>query len=709
MTTKLFKSLAATTVLAAAVVPVTASASELTIKEDVNYTFTTGSGQDTYFSTWVTNVDLATDEAGNKFAQITFAGHSYAIAGFKINGEAATIVSSTGSVETKDLVRIVSLPLDQNGQGVVALDGGERGSYNFEFTVETKAPVVELQAGEDVDFEFTTGSGQDAYFSAWVPKADIVVDENGQKVAHITFAGHSYAIAGFKVNGEAATIVSSTGSAETKDLQRVVALPLDEKNQGAVELDGGERGSYTFQFDFTPKAAEPTFEETLTDAFQKVEWTVTGMPAQFIIPTGIKHVQAKKTDDGIELLVKTQDGKTERGHIGTLTFKKGDEVLATASATSGDVAHFTVESIEGLTIEALYVDALGKETVYKAPVTEAVVVAEEKPEFDEVSPENFVDGSDLDESVFGTEEQKVKFTYDSLVSNIPSATAFGVMLPEATVQKIGEEYAVTLHMKPQRTEQVIVAQHGATVAQSAVDGTAPMDLQFTVSSLDDLFFYVDGVSGSGIETLIGVKVTGFKLLATEPGEEIEEPTEGVEDSAQFTDVTEFAEEIAALTTAGIVKGAGKGEYKPNANISRAEFAVMIARALGIQSTSDTAFADVKGEWFEKEVQALKEAGIINGFTETTFAPNEAVTREQAATMIVKALQHEGYKSTATAEQLNFKDADKVSAYAKHALAELQAADIMIGYEGVIDPAGNLTRGHMAKVLKRSLDLVNYEF
>lgn len=699
MTTKLFKSLAAAAVLTSVVTPVAAGASELHIQEDVNYTFTTGTGQDTYFSAWVTNVDLATDKEGNHFAHITFAGHSYAIATFNVNDEAASIVSSTGSVETKDLVRVVSLPLDENGKGVVVLDGGERGSYNFEFTVETEKPVVELQAGEDVDFEFTTGSGQDAYFSAWVPKADIVIDENGNKFAHITFAGHSYAIAGFKVNGEDATIVSSTGSVETKDLQRVVALPLNQNNQGAVELDGGERGSYTFQFDFTPKAAEPTFEETLTDAFQKVEWTVTGMPAQFIIPAGIKNVQAKKTEDGVEFLVKTQDGKSERGHIETLTFKQGDEVLATASATSSDVAHFTVESIEGLTIEAAFLDASGKETVYTVAVSDAVVVPEEKPQFDAVAPENFVDGSDLDESVFGEEEQKVKFTYDSLVSNIPSATAFGVMLPEATIQKVGDEYEVTLHMKPQRTEQVIVAQQGATVAESAVEGTEPMDLQFTVSNLDDLFFYVDGVSGSGIETLIGVEVTGFELLGSP----------STEAPVVFKDVTEFADEIAALTTAGIVKGAGNGEFKPNANISRAEFAVMIARALGIQSSSDTAFADVKGEWFEKEVQALKEAGIINGVTETTFAPNEAVTREQAATMIVKALQHEGYKATATAEQLNFKDTDKISAYAKQALAELQAADIMVGYEGVVDPAGSLTRGHMAKVLKRSLDLVNYEF
>lgn len=698
MTTKLFKSLAATAVLAAAVVPITASASELTIKEDVDYTFTTGTEMDSYLSSWVKQVDLATDKAGNKFAHVTLGGTSYGIVNMTVNGEVAEVVSSKGSVDTKDLVRVVSLPLNENNQGVIVMDGGQRGTYNFEITVADNKPTVELQTSENVDFEFTTSMENESYFQAWMPNADIIVDEQGNKLAHITFEGHSYAVTSFKVNGNEASIISSAGSVETKDLVRVVALPLDDNNKGTLELDGGKMGVFTINFDFTPKAAEPTFEETLTAAFQKAELTISGMPAQFIIPAGIKHVQAKKTDAGIELLVKTQDGKSERGHIETLTFKQGDEVLATASATSGDVAHFTVESIEGLTIEALYIDAAGKETVYTGAVSDAVVVPEEKPQFDAVAPENFVDGSDLDESVFGEEAQKVKFTYDSLVSNIPSATAFGVMLLEATVQKVGDEYEVTLHMKPQRTEQVIVAQQGATVAESAVEGTEPMDLQFTVSNLDDLFFYVDGVSGSGIETLIGVEVTGFELLDN-----------NVKVKPAFTDVAEFAEEIAALAAAGIVNGVGNGEYKPNTAITRAEFAVMLARAFDLEPATETTFADVKGQWFEKEVQALKEAGIINGVTETTFVPNDAVTREQAATMIFNTLLKQGYEATASADQLNFTDANEVSAYAKQALAELQAADIMVGSNGLIDPAGSLTRGQMAKVLKRSLDLINYEF
>lgn len=698
MTKKLFKTLAATAVLAAAVTPVATSASEVNVKENVDYKFTTGTGMDSYFTAWVTNVDLVTEKDGKQFAHITFAGHSYAVGSFTVDGEEATIISSTGSVETKDLVRVVELPLDENGNGTIQLDGGERGTYQFEFNIATVEATTQLKAQENVDFEFTTGSGQDAYFSAWVPKADIVIEDN-KRVAHITFAGHSYAVAGFKVNGKDATIVSSTGSAETKDLVRVVALPLDENNKGEVELDGGERGSYKFQFDFTPKAAEPSFEDTLTDSFQKVEWAITGMPAQFIIPAGIQNVQAKKSDKGVEFLVKSQDGKSERGHIKTLIFKKDGEVVSEVSATNSDVAHFTVESLENLAVEALFVDATSKETTYTGSISNAAVVEDTKPEFEEVDPSNFVEGSDLDEAAFDEESQKVKFTYSSLVSTIPSATAFSAMIPEATVQQVGNEYEVTLHMKPQRTDRVIIAQQGATVAESAVEGTEPMELKFTVDNLDNLFFYVDGVSGNGIETLIGVEVTGFELLGLKP----EEPV------APFNDVTEFTEEIESLFKAGIINGTGNGQFKPNSNITRAEFAVMIARALNIEPNNATTFTDVKGKWFEKEVQALKEAGIINGVTATTFAPEAAVTREQAATMIVKALQHKGYKTTTSASDLSFTDASKVSPYAKQALAELQANEIMVGNNGVIDPAGNLTRGQMAKVLKRSLDLVNYEF
>ncbi|MFJ5764326.1 NEAT domain-containing protein [Lysinibacillus sp. NPDC093210] len=166
------------------------------------------------------------------------------------------------------------------------------------------------------------------------------------------------------------------------------------------------------------------------------------------------------------------------------------------------------------------------------------------------------------------------------------------------------------------------------------------------------------------------------------------------------------EEILALYTAGITTGTTATTFSPNRNITRAQFAVMMARALMLQSNKETAFTDVKGKWYQKEVQALAEAGIVRGVNATTFNPNANITRQQAAAIILRMLEYKGYKVTVDKNALTYKDANKVFDYAKQAVSELQALAIMTGSNGYLNPQSNLTRAQMAKILKRSLELVN---
>jgi heme-binding NEAT domain protein len=176
----------------------------------------------------------------------------------------------------------------------------------------------------------------------------------------------------------------------------------------------------------------------------------------------------------------------------------------------------------------------------------------------------------------------------------------------------------------------------------------------------------------------------------------------------FTDIDNVfsKDEILALYAAGITTGTTATTFSPNKNITRAQFAVMIARALNIQSAKATAFKDVKGQWYENEVQALAEVGIVTGVNATTFNPNANITRQQAAAMILRMLEYKGYKVTVDENALSYKDANKVFDYAKQAVSELQALDIMTGSNDYLNPQSNLTRAQMAKILKRSLQLVN---
>ena len=97
---------------------------------------------------------------------------------------------------------------------------------------------------------------------------------------------------------------------------------------------------------------------------------------------------------------------------------------------------------------------------------------------------------------------------------------------------------------------------------------------------------------------------------------------------------------------------------------------------------------------------------MTGINSKTFNPTANITRQQAAAMILRMLEYKGYKATVDKNVLSYKDASKVFDYAKHAVSELQVKDIMTGSNGYFNPENNLTRAEMAKILKRSLQLVN---
>ena len=175
--------------------------------------------------------------------------------------------------------------------------------------------------------------------------------------------------------------------------------------------------------------------------------------------------------------------------------------------------------------------------------------------------------------------------------------------------------------------------------------------------------------------------------------------------APFTDIKGlYAEQdIQDLFAAGITTGTTATTYSPQANMTRAQFAVMIARALELSSSTNTVFTDVDGKWYESSVQALYEAGILKGTSNTTFEPGATLTRQQAAAILFRVLEYKGYKATATAP--DFADAAKISDYAKPAFATLQQLQILTGDAGAAKPAEHLTRLQMAKLLNSTLKIV----
>ena len=129
---------------------------------------------------------------------------------------------------------------------------------------------------------------------------------------------------------------------------------------------------------------------------------------------------------------------------------------------------------------------------------------------------------------------------------------------------------------------------------------------------------------------------------------------------------------------------------------------MISRALNVTPKSPTKFKDVKGKYYEQAVQALYELGIINGVSDTQFNPTDELLREHAALMMARVLRHAGVEQPST-YALDYTDIGKINKNYYADIAWLQQLGIMSGNNNQFYPQGKLTRGQMAKILKRTLN------
>lgn len=131
-------------------------------------------------------------------------------------------------------------------------------------------------------------------------------------------------------------------------------------------------------------------------------------------------------------------------------------------------------------------------------------------------------------------------------------------------------------------------------------------------------------------------------------------------------------------------------------------ALLLVFSMSVQSTfAAVSFKDVDtGYWASKVIEQYSKQGIINGFEDGTFRPEAPVTRAQAAVMLARALELD----VENAKAVSYKDVDaKHGAY--KAIAAVTNAGIMSGFEGKFNPQKPLTRGQMATILAGAFDLV----
>ncbi|GFN32776.1 S-layer homology domain-containing protein [Paenibacillus xylaniclasticus] len=187
----------------------------------------------------------------------------------------------------------------------------------------------------------------------------------------------------------------------------------------------------------------------------------------------------------------------------------------------------------------------------------------------------------------------------------------------------------------------------------------------------------------------------------------------VENNVTFSDIGSVkawaGRQIEVLAAKGAISGRAADKFVPKDNVTRAEFAKMLIHALDLDSYGlTTSFKDIKSsDWFAPYVAAAANKGIITGRSADTFAPNATITRAEMATMIARALRltsGEAEVKDVDGELSKFKDASAIHASLKEGVALAASKGIIIGNAGKFNPNNNATRAEAAVILYRALQM-----
>ncbi len=170
--------------------------------------------------------------------------------------------------------------------------------------------------------------------------------------------------------------------------------------------------------------------------------------------------------------------------------------------------------------------------------------------------------------------------------------------------------------------------------------------------------------------------------------------------------------IEALASRNIINGKTDKSFEPDATMTRAEFATIVVKSLGLAPKADSTFTDVTNkDWFAGYVGTAYKYKIVNGRTATTFDPKGTITRQEAASMVARAASLCGMETeldSATVQNTlaQFTDYVDAASWANDSLAFCYSNDILDKSDIEILPKTNIKRCEIAEMLYRMLDKSN---
>ncbi|ETT35070.1 cell surface glycoprotein 2 [Paenibacillus sp. FSL R5-192] len=220
----------------------------------------------------------------------------------------------------------------------------------------------------------------------------------------------------------------------------------------------------------------------------------------------------------------------------------------------------------------------------------------------------------------------------------------------------------------------------------------PTDPAAHQQALDNLAIYIE--HSDGTKELIQGKLV-----------QLADNSEGIEFTvtkfSTFTLVVVDGLKASQSTHQPYIQGFGT-DFRPDAFVTRAQMAAMLARNLPTEAASSAnsvSYKDVSAtHWATNEIQKAQSAGIMNGMSNTQFAPEGSLTRAQMATIAYRWMQQQASNTTVNGTAVSFTDVS-ADLWAAEAIAYVQSAGLMVGYnDGTFKPDSKLTRAEAVKVL-----------
>ena len=164
----------------------------------------------------------------------------------------------------------------------------------------------------------------------------------------------------------------------------------------------------------------------------------------------------------------------------------------------------------------------------------------------------------------------------------------------------------------------------------------------------------------------------------------------------------FAYYVDYVSNKGLLTGDANGNFNPYNEFTRGEVATAFYRLEGSPNIKYAAlFPDVPdGVFYSKAIVWCYYNGIITGYENGKFGPNDSVTREQYVTMLYRYAKHKGYTISINADYSKYPDANKVSGFATDAMKFALYYGIISGDQGYLNPQGTVNRAIGATMLAR---------